>query len=482
MDADVIVVGAGPTGLTLAHELALAGTSVLLLDREPARTGESRALNLHPRTAEMLDLRGMLAAAEDQSRVRLQTTHFAHMPVPLRLDGWDSRYPYQLGIPQGEVELVLEKHLAERGVTVRWDSAVEAVEQDADGVRVQVGGRWLSARYLVGCDGGRSTVRKRLGIGFPGLDARWFGTVADVVLRETGDGIAKVWDTKGSPRGRADGSFANIFPIGDEVFRIFYSVGGQVVADQRAQVSDAEVAEVIRDFYGEEADMKEVRWASRFSDASRLAERYRVGRALVAGDAAHVHLPLGGQGLNTGLQDAMNLGWKLAAVVAGRQPAAFLDTYHDERHPVGAAVLANTRAQAALGQKSPEHEALREIFAELLRVPEANRRLGGLISGLAIRYDLGGEEPVGSRLPDFELADGSWVSSLFHSGHGVLLTTDPAHADTAAAWAGRVDTVVVDRPPVAGAAAALVRPDGYVAWIPGEPLEAALRRWFGAPG
>jgi 2-polyprenyl-6-methoxyphenol hydroxylase-like FAD-dependent oxidoreductase len=483
MDADVIVVGAGPTGLTLAHELALAGARVALLDKGPGRTGESRALNLHPRTAEMLALRGMLDGAEEQARARLETTHFAHLPVPLTLDGWNSRYPYQVAIPQAEVENVLEEHLAALGVRVQWNSEVTGIEQDEERVRVRTGGKWIEARYLAGCDGGRSFVRKHLGVEFPGLDARWFGTVSDVVLGITDEGIATTWDTKGSPRMRPDGSFANIFPIGkesDNVYRIFYSIADQVIGDQRAKVPENEVIAAIKEFYGSDTEVKEVRWASRFSDASRLAEHYRVGRSFLAGDAAHVHLPLGGQGLNTGVQDAMNLGWKLAAEIAGWAPEGLLDTYHGERHPVGAAVLTNTRAQVALGQKGVEHEALREIFAQLIKLPEANRLLGGAISGLSIRYDLGGDEPVGARLTDFALPDGRWVSELFHQGHGVLLTTRTELVAEAAPWTGRVDAVEVPELPGLGAEAVLVRPDGYICWVSGTPLTGALHRWFGA--
>ncbi|MFI8909548.1 FAD-dependent oxidoreductase [Streptomyces albidoflavus] len=484
MDADVIVVGAGPTGLTLAHELALAGVDVALLDKGPGRTGESRALNLHPRTAEILAMRGMLDGAEEQARARLETTHFAHLPVPLALDGWNSRYPYQVAIPQAEVEQVLEEHLAGLGVRVRWNVEVTDIEQDAERIRVQAGGTWVEARYLAGCDGGRSFVRKQLGIAFPGLEARWFGTVSDVVLGVAGEGIATTWDTKGSPRMRPDGSFANIFPIGNEsdrVHRIFYSVADQVIDDQRAKVPDTEVVAAIEEFYGSETEVKEVRWASRFSDASRLAEHYRAGRAFLAGDAAHIHLPLGGQGLNTGIQDAMNLGWKLAADVAGWAPEGLLDTYHGERHPVGAAVLTNTRAQVALGQKGVEHDALREIFTQLLALPEANRLLGGAISGLSIRYDLGGDEPVGSRLADMVLPDGRWAGDLFHQGHGVLLTALPDLVAEAAPWTGRVDAVAVRELPGLSAEAVLVRPDGHICWVPGTPLADALHRWFGAP-
>lgn len=484
MDTDVIVVGAGPTGLMLAHELALSGTDVLVLDKEPGRSGESRALNLHPRTAEVLDLRGMLSAAEKRSTVRLESTHFARLPVPLALDGWNSRYPYQVGIPQAEVEQILESHVADLGVKVRWGSAVSDIEQDSDRVRAKVGDTWLTSRYLVGCDGGRSTVRKAIGEPFPGIDGQWFGTVADVVLSRVPEGVTKVWDTVGSPRKNPDGSFANIFPIRPEesVFRIFYSIAGQEIPDQRASVPDAEVLGVIGDFYGAEGAVSRVRWASRFSDASRQVERYQVDRVLLAGDSAHVHLPLGGQGLNLGLQDAMNLGWKLAAQVAGWAPGGLLDTYHDERYPVGAGVIANTRAQFALGQPGPEHQALREIFMEIMALPEANRHLAGEISGLSVRYDLGGDQSeVGARLPDFELPDGSWASTLFHSGHGVLLTTRPELLSEVSVWSDRVKAVEVPELPVFGSDAVLVRPDGHVCWATGTSLRDSLYRWFGSP-
>ncbi|MDJ0362472.1 FAD-dependent monooxygenase [Rhodococcus sp. H29-C3] len=477
MDADVVIVGAGPTGLLTAYEVALGGASVIIIDKLPARTGQSRALNLHPRTAEVLELRGILDAAQKQARAKIGTTHFAHMPVDVALDGWSSRYPYQVGIPQAEVENLLEKHLENNGVTIRWATEVVDIVQDPDSISITTNQGVLTSKYLVAADGGRSTIRKLLDVDFPGLDARWFGTVADVTLSGLGNSINPQWDSKGTPVMRQDTSFANIFPIGvdgDMTFRIFYSVHGQKIGDPRAPVPAEEVVQVIHDFYGTDVEIEDVIWGSRFSDASRLVDRYKIGRVFLAGDAAHIHLPLGGQGLNTGLQDAFNLGWKLASVLMGRASDTLLDTYHTERHPVGAAVMRNTRAQVALGQKGSEHEALRDLFADLMRIPQVNRYLGGAISGLSVGYHDDPDSASGTRLVDFKLDDEHWASSLFVTGHFVLLT----HAnDLRISTPYHTVVRVVGEEGELSSDAVLVRPDGYIAWTSADgDLDKALLR------
>ncbi|KAA9166650.1 FAD-binding protein [Amycolatopsis acidicola] len=477
MDADVIVAGSGPAGLMLACELALAGTDVLVIDKLAERSGQSKALNLQPRTAEVLQLRGLLDEAEGRSLGRVSQGHFAKLVFDYGV--LDTRFPFQVGIPQGRVEAVLEERLGELGVTVRRGVELVDLTQDERGVEVTVAGSDvpLRARYLVGCDGGRSVVRKRLGVGFPGVDARNFGTVADVVLAGESADVPKVWNSMlNLGREREDGAFAHFIPLSEPgLYRLVYADPALEIEDQRAPVPADEPARIVRRFYGDEIRVGEVRWASRYSDASRQAEHYRVGRVLLAGDAAHIHLPAGGQGLNLSVQDSMNLGWKLALVVAGSQPESFLDTYHAERHPVGAGVIANTRAQAVLMSPDPEARALRGIFDRLLHTPDGEREIAGMVSGLDIRYELGDEhELVGSRLPDLDLPAG-----IFRDGHGVLLSTDDEILAEARPWAGRVETVRMAELP--GAEAILVRPDGYVCWAaPGKPVTGALAAWFGA--
>jgi hypothetical protein len=274
-------------------------------------------------------------------------------------------------------------------------------------------------------------------------------------------------------RRRPDGTFASVVPIGRPgLYRFVYS-GGDADEPTRDEVADR-----FRLFYGDEYELMDIPYASRFSNAARQADKYRVGRVFLAGDAAHVHLPIGGQGLNTGVQDAFNLGWKLAAVLDGQVPDGLLDTYEIERHPVGARVLANVRAQSAVQSPDPGHSALRDILTTLLALPDANRVTAGMISGLDVDY--GGPGRVGVRLPDFRIGAG-WASELFHAGHGVLLATDEAYLAPALPY--RIVSTVVDALPWGDVEAVLVRPDGYVCWTaPGEDVTGPLRAWFGAAG
>ncbi|MBH1936392.1 FAD-dependent monooxygenase [Streptomyces sp. AV19] len=464
-DPDVIVVGAGPTGLTLANELGLAGVRTVVVERTRERGGQSRALNLQPRTAEMLDLRGWLEPVADRALATLPRGHFAG--IPLDYGVFDTRFPYQVGIPQARVERFLEDHLAEYGIPVLRGHELTGLAQDADGVTATLTGpdgeHTLRAAYLAGADGGRSRVRKELGVGFPGRDGRVSLAVADVELADD-PALPAEWRLPSFDMEQDPTAF--LTPLGDGVYRYIFLRPDQESPD--APVNEAEVRAALGSGPGFRPRVRAVRWASRFTDASRQAESYVNGRVLLAGDAAHVHLPAGGQGLNLGVQDAFNLGWKLAATVRGSAPPGLLGTYHSERHPVGAAVLENTRAQGLLAVPDTDARAVRAVITTLLSTPEGNRRIAGMISGLDIRYpmpDAPDHLLVGSRLPNLRLPEGR---GLF---------TGP-EAEPVRRWSDRVDWTP-------GRERMLVRPDGYVCWAGEEgtdELEAALERWFGAAG
>jgi 2-polyprenyl-6-methoxyphenol hydroxylase-like FAD-dependent oxidoreductase len=463
MPTEVVICGAGPTGLLLACELTLAGVEVVVLDRLDARSGQSKALNLQPRSVEILATRDLLEPLLAQAGARIPGGHFAGLP--LDYSGLDSRYPYQLGIPQARVEELLARTLAERGVPVRYGSPVVGLDQDESGVDVRIDGaeKSLRADYLVGCDGGSSTVRKLLGVPFVGRDPRVSAVVADVTLADA-SGAPVSWELPSFAP--ADGVVVHLIPLGEGVFRLLVAGPEQQVTDRHAPVTQDELARALS--HGSGLRLGEIRWASRFNDTNRQAQRYRTGRVLLAGDAAHVHSPTGGQGLNLGLQDAFNLGWKLAAAVRSGAPAGLLDTYHDERHPVAAQVLANTLAQGVLLVPDGDARALRGVVAELLTVPAANRALAGQISGLDLSYPVPGRHPLaGRRMPDVDVVvDGrpTTTARLQCAGDGLLMRSDG----------------------VAGVGAVLVRPDGHVAWAvaPGdddEPGRAeATARWFGS--
>ncbi|GAA2251682.1 FAD-dependent monooxygenase [Kitasatospora cystarginea] len=476
MDADVLVAGAGPTGLLLANELQLAGARVLVLERMPQRTGQSKALNLQPRTAEMLQLRGWLDAVLGRAMATLPAGHFAGLPLDYTV--FDTPFPYQVGIPQARVEEFLEDRLTGHGVPVLRGHELLDLAQDDQGVTATVAGpdgrRTLRARYLVGADGGHSTVRKRLGAAFPGRDGRVSAVVADAVLEGEAGTEWRLPELEPDENG-----VCFLLPLGDGLYRLVLGGPAQQGAERTAPVTEEEIRAGLRLHHGDTVRLRELRWASRFTDASRQVERYRHGRVLLAGDAAHIHNPSGGQGLNLGMQDAFNLGWKLAADLAGWASPGLLDTYHDERHPVGAMVLENTRAQGVLGVPDPDVRVLRGVFAELLATPEANRRIAGMISGLDIRYPIAGEPEhplLGGRLPRIEL----------RSGRGLLLWS-AGRADLAGAvapWADRVDCAVGAATRDGADLSVLVRPDGYVCWVAegaaGQPKDA-LHRWFGEP-
>jgi 2-polyprenyl-6-methoxyphenol hydroxylase-like FAD-dependent oxidoreductase len=498
--APVLVVGSGPSGLTLAHELALAGVRPVIIDRMPTPNEHSKALGLQPRTVEILAMRGLLQNVLDRSLAQVADAHFAGLPTVMHYQGWGSRHPYGVIIPQDRVEAVLEQTLTDR-YGIRVDRAHELVglEQDRDGVTATVctpdGERRIRAAYLVGCDGGRSTVRQQIGVAFPGSRTSFAGVVADVTLRKMPETIGarpkSIRELLGSDTAHQDGMTWPLVPLQNGLYRVVWGIYGQAHADPNAEVTEAEVRAAVHKRYGDDVEIDEVRWLSRFTDAAYQADQYRVGRVLLAGDAAHVHLPAAGQGLNMGVQDAMNLGWKLAATARDEAPPSLLDSYHDERHPVGRRVVENTRAQAVLTNPAEEYDGLRAIFARLLAMNEVNHYLAGMVSGLDIRYPMPGgdaHELLGMRMPDLDVFVGDepeprQVHQMLRAGRGVLLTTAPdqRHADLAGA---RIDVVTVEALPDCGTDAVLVRPDGYVCWVaPGTgdvfaSLQDAVRTWF----
>ncbi|MFB9688556.1 FAD-dependent monooxygenase [Amycolatopsis plumensis] len=463
LTTEVVVAGAGPTGLMLANELALAGVDTSVLERMHARTGLSKALNFQPRTAEVLDLRGLLPRAKDRSFATVADGHFAVIPVSYA--GWDTRHPYQLGIPQAEVEAALEERLAEQGVRVRRGHELTSFVQDADGVTITAGELRIRAKYLVGCDGGRSTVRKALNMPFEGIEGQGHGVSADVLFKATPPGAPTQWRSMTNMvTSQSPGKFVGVIPLAEpNLYRISFGDRLNRPENLHAEVTSEEVERAVAERFGPEAQIAEVRWASRFSDDSRLAANYKVGRVLLAGDAAHIHFPAGGQGLNLGIQDAMNLGWKLAAELRNRAAPGLLDTYEQERRQVAADVLHNVAAQNALIPTTPNQLALRALFRDLAALDQVQHHLSGLVSGLAIHYATTESHPAaGTRLPDFQTPQG-YASTLFHKGNWVLLTKTPTPAP-------HPEVLVAQTPnlPYPNAEKLLVRPDGYIANTTGE--------------
>jgi 2-polyprenyl-6-methoxyphenol hydroxylase-like FAD-dependent oxidoreductase len=480
----VIVVGGGPTGLMLAGELALADIDVAIVERRPSQElAGHRAGGLHARTIEVFDQRGIV----DRFLSRGQPMQVAGFSlIPLDISDFPTRHNYGLALRQREIEQIMAGWVAELPVTFYRGREVTGIAQDDTGVDVALSdGALLRAKYLVGCDGGRSLVRKQAEIDFPGWDATTSYLIAEVEMTDEPQ-----WGIRRGEKG------VNALRKLDDGRRI-----GAVLVEACVGKTDEPTLDDVRDalaaVYGTDFGVRNPTWLSRFTDMARQAACYRNRRVLLAGDAAHVHAPVGGQGLNIGVQDAVNLGWKLAQVVKGTSPEDLLDTYHAERHPIGARVLRLTMAATALGRGDDGTEALRETMSGLLQIDAARRRLAGSMSGLDIHYDLGEGHPLlGRRMPDLDLitANGPLrVFALLHQARPVLLNLgEPGDLDIAA-WADRVKLVNARYDgtwelPVVGAVSApsavLIRPDGHVAWV-GERSQKGLRdaliRWFGPP-
>jgi len=488
-DHEVVVAGGGPTGLMLAGELALAGVNVAIVER---RTSQdligSRAGGLHSRTIEVLDQRGIADRFLSQGQVA-QVAQFCG--TPLDISDFPTRHPYGLGLWQSRIECTLADWVDEMAVPVYRGREVTGVAQDDTGVDIRLsGGQSARAEYLAGCDGGRSLVRKAAGIEFPGWDPTTSCLIAEVeVAFENGE--SPEW---GIVRRDALGVHGlNRLDDGATVRVVVTEPNlGPTSEPTLRDLSEALIA-----VYGTDYGIHSPAWISRFTDMARQAAAYRDRRVLLAGDAAHVHDPVGGQGLNTGVQDAVNLGWKLAQVVNQTSPESLLDTYHAERHPVAARVLRTTMAQVALRRLDDRRKALSDTISELLSMEEPRKRFAGMMSGLDIHYDLGEGHPLlGRRMPDLDLVTANGPLRLFtllHDARPVLLNLgEPGGFDTSG-WKDRVQLidakyVGVWELPVLGAVTAptavLVRPDGYVAWVgdlTDRGLPDALTTWFGRP-
>ncbi|PVE07178.1 monooxygenase [Streptomyces scopuliridis RB72] len=470
IETEVVIVGAGPAGLMLACELALAGVETLVLEKLPRRIEQVKGGAIQARTAELLEMRGLLEPLLQRAAQSDPVGgHFAALPVPLDCTPWQTRHPFPIAIPQWEIEEALEERAIAGSARVLRGSAVSGVESDNNGVTVTADGMRVWARYLVACDGGHSTVRKLLGLPFPGRPGTHQAVLADIRLSAVSSLVPQQMGHMSTLTRQGGGYWAMLAPLGGDRYRLTFGRAGQEDIARDAPVTHEEITAALQAVYGEETALGVVDNSSRFSDATRQLKHYRAGRVLFAGDAAHIHPPLGGQGLNLAIQDAFNLGWKLAAAVQGRAPSGLLDSYHTERHPVGAQVLHHTSAQRVLADPHPSEDvaALRDIFIDLLRLPDANRHLAGLMSGLSLRYELSGEHPLtGQRMPDVDLvtqAGPTRLSALFGSGHAVLLDLAgvvPADLRLPA----RVDLVRATCSDDMGAAALLIRPDGYLCW------------------
>jgi 3-(3-hydroxy-phenyl)propionate hydroxylase len=491
----VVIAGAGPTGMMLAGELALAGVDVAIVERRPNQElAGSRAGGLSSRTLETFDQRGIVDRFLAEGQIA-QVTGFA--VTNLDISDFPTRHNYGLALRQKHIERIMSGWLSELAVPIYRSREVMCFAQDDTGVTIELShGASLRASYLVGCDGGRSVVRKTAGIEFRGWDASTSSILAEVEMTEepplgihrTALGTHAFGREKYEIR---EGKivFATEGPVGVMVTE--KSIGATTEPTLR-DLSEALVAACGTD-YG----IHNLTWISRFTDTSRQAAAYRKARILLAGDAAHVHSPVGGQGLNTGVQDAVNLGWKLAQVVKGTSPEGLLDTYHLERHPIAARVLRTTMAQVALQRADDRTEALREIVLEFVEMEEPRKRIAAEMSGLGIHYDLGEGHPlVGRRMPDLDLATANGplrVYSLLHSARPALVNLGERRAFDITPWADRVQLVDAEYAgtwnlPAIGTviapAAALIRPDGYVAWVGDRArpdLPDALTTWFGPP-
>jgi 3-(3-hydroxy-phenyl)propionate hydroxylase len=478
----VVIAGGGPTGLMLAGELALAGVDVAIVER---RTSQdlvgSRAGGLHSRTIEVLDQRGIADRFISQG----QQHKVVHFHVPLDISDFPTRHNYVLGLWQNHIERILAEWVGELAVTIHRGHEVTGFAQDETGVDVALSdGRSLRAEYLVGCDGGRSLIRKAAGIEFPGWDPTTSWLIAEVEMAAEPEWGFRNDAVGAHAIGRLEDGRARVVLTEQHV--------GTASEPTLRDVSEALIA-----VYGTDYGIHSPTWISRFTDMTRQAAAYRDKRVLLAGDAAHVHPPLGGQGLNIGVQDAVNLGWKLAQVVRRTSPESLLDSYQAERHPVGARVLHNTMAHIAIRRTDDRSRALGDYLSEFLGMDEPRRRMAAEMSGLGVHYDLGDGHPLlGRRMPDLELVTANGplrVFTLLHHARPVLLNLGEPGGFDIAPWADRVQLVdasyagtweLPSLGPVTAPTAALIRPDGYVAWVGDQTqsgLSDALTTWFGPP-
>jgi 3-(3-hydroxy-phenyl)propionate hydroxylase len=482
---EVVIAGGGPTGMMLAAELQLANVDVAIVERRASQDIESsRAGGLHARSIEVLDQRGIADRFVSQG----QKYPLVWFNVnPLNIDDLPTRHNYTLGLWQKHIERIMSEWIVELSVPIHRSREVTGFTQDERGVDVELAdGYCIRAQYLVGCDGGRSVIRKAAGIEFPGWDATTSWLIGEVEMSQ---------EPPWGMRHDADG----IHGIGK------VEEGGRrlarVVMTERQLVPNEptfrDLSEGLIAVYGTDFGAHSPKWVSRFTDLARQAAKYRERRVLLAGDAAHVHAPVGGQGLNIGVQDAVNLGWKLAQVIRKSAPESLLDTYHAERHPVAARVLQTTMAQVALRRTDDRTKALQTIFGELLGLDEPRKRIAAMMTGLDVRYELGEGHPLlGRRMPDLDLITPEGPLQFFtllHNARPVLLNLDEPGAFDITLWRDRVQLLdakyegnweLPGLGPVAAPAAVLIRPDGYVAWVGDrtqQGLAEALTTWFGPP-
>ncbi|MFC7532058.1 FAD-dependent monooxygenase [Actinoplanes sp. GCM10030250] len=461
---DVLIAGAGPAGLMLACELRLAGVDVVVVERHETRPDFCRGFTLNARSLDLLARRG-LAEPLVAEGWRVPHAAFTSLPVVLGLADAYTDHPFTLGIPQTRVEEFLEDHARELGADIRRGQELEALDVEADSVVATVGGERLRAAYVIGCDGGRSTVRKHAGIAFPGTPATRFSLLGDVSLADPG----------ALPFGVTTGPGGAVFLIPRPGYvRI-------VVEDPRpdSPATLTSLQSAIDQALGRHVELIEPRWVTRFGDAARQAERYVSGRVILAGDAAHIHPPAGAIGVNVALDDALNLGWKLAATVRGTAPEHLLESYHSERHAAGQQVLASTQAQALLGNAGDDLRPLLDLLTRIAAHPAGNRAFADVVTALDTRYEMtpGGSHPwLGRLCPNLRVttADGDTdVATLLSGGRPVLIGDATAQ--------GPLDVVAATFPDHPDLRAILLRPDGHTAWVGGDGLDEALRHWVGAP-
>ncbi|MFI9323216.1 FAD-dependent monooxygenase [Kitasatospora aureofaciens] len=483
---EVLIVGAGPAGLLLASELRLAGVDTVVVERHAQRPDHCRGFNLNARALDLLARRGL---AERLVGEGWQVPHaaFSGLPVTLTLAGTHTDHPYSLGIPQTRVEEILEAHALDLGADIRRGHELRALEQDSESVTATVttGGREYRVRaaYLVGCDGGRSTVRKQAGIDFPGTAATRFSLLGDVELAGP-DAL---------PFGATTGPGGTVFAIPRPGYVRIITSDRQPPADKDTPVTLDLLQTAVDAAFGRHVELRAARWLTRFGNAARQASEYVRGRVILAGDAAHIHPPAGAIGVNVALDDAFNLGWKLAATVRGTAPTHLLASYHAERHTAGAHVLATTRTQVLLGDADDRLAPITDLLTRLARHPAGNRALTETITGLDTRYEMrpDSDHPwLGRLAPDLALTTGdgrTHLAGLLTSGRGALLdlTEGRTIRESAAGWADRVDIITATCPDHPDLAAILLRPDGHTAWLRtaghdhADGLHQALQHWHG---